>query len=199
MTVWTHTLPHGLAGRSDQEPAQNHTEIAGINVPCRTPIKVWPVLACCQGDTPFLANASQTCHHSGYHACWRCGMISRGEGDDDDETGGTRRWWGYDEDVYIPALCIANPMYTGPQLDAQGLISVPERPHATLPHSTYCLPTGYIHHPAGSPGLLRWQYERSEVAPMQVRSCWRGCSGRVWHVASRAKGCVHDVGTGIRM
>ena len=168
MSVWTQTLPHGLAGRSAHEAIKTQVEHSGVEVPGRTSIKVWPVLACCQGDTPFVANAAQTCHHSAYHACWRCGILSRAEAGQEDDENGTRRWFGYDQPIFIPAVCIGNPTYTGPQLDSDGLLSVPECPHATLRNSKYCLPSGYIHHPAASPGVLRWQYKRSDTAPMQV-------------------------------
>ena len=38
-----------------------------------TPVRVWPVLAYMQADTPFMAAAMGACGHAGHRACWRCG------------------------------------------------------------------------------------------------------------------------------
>lgn len=42
-----------------------------------TEVKVWPVLAMVQADTPFMAAAMGACGHKGHAACWRCGCTSR--------------------------------------------------------------------------------------------------------------------------
>ena len=168
LTVWTHKLPHGLAGLKEDEPRSCTREERGFVVPCRTSIKVWPVLACCQGDTPFIAAASQTCHHSGHHACWRCGMVSQRELDNEGDEQRKQRWLGYAEPVQIPAICLSNPDYTGPQLNARGNISIPVKPHARLPGSSYCLPAGYCAADPEHRFPLRWQYRRADDAPMQV-------------------------------
>lgn len=38
-----------------------------------TEVRVWPVLAMCQADTPFMAAAMGANGHKGHAACWRCG------------------------------------------------------------------------------------------------------------------------------
>ena len=170
MAVWTQVLPTTLAGRTEAEPSRMSREVAGVQVPCRTCIKVWPVLVCCQGDTPFVAAASQTCHHSGHHACWRCGVVSETEHINGDENRRAQRWMGYAAPVEIPTIVFANADYSGAWLDAEGHAVSHIRPHARLSDLEYCLPSGYSAQTRPNKCSLRWQYLREDGCPTQVCS-----------------------------
>ena len=68
LTLWVPFLPSGLGGLCPDEPTSRRQRL--------TRIKVWPVLAFVQADTPFMRAAMGACGHTGHHACWRCGTTT---------------------------------------------------------------------------------------------------------------------------
>ena len=159
MQLWSRVLPTGLGGVGPAEPRSQ----AG----CDTLLRIWPVLAFVQGDTPFMAATMGACGHSGHKACWRCASETvRLPG-----LGGKHyhRWTLYQQRRQMPAL---TEFATGKECDT---------PHLPLPDRAYCVPQGYPCQPA------------RPAEPQGIR--WQGSASAGWH-APKVRSAAHPTTAG---